>query len=802
MWRCAYAFALALAACSSVPRLAPDGGGGGDVDAAPPPDAAPRRVTITATVNSTRFVTREHMLAGGEMQISGEPLAEAMGRRLPNFSRDRIPTDLYFDSQFNLSWIDLTGFSAAIESYEYSKQPMNSLAFESSAGTSLAFAPLVNPSHVTGSAASALLASTIQHYATNSHALGRFVFPAGTFPAGNPSGDTNPTGAGTGAQNPLGWPGIWPTAHVFASFDPAIDPTGDIALGCAISSDDDPDGMIGYLITSADYECDATTLHLRDRASQIDSTISPGADGFSGWKYGLWVLNYLQVMHDTNEAPVVSVAAPDLAGVGSLGNQIYGYDANGFSTAAGTYLGSSDIEGFQAQMFIAMLDNRAADWLGALSTSDGTTLSGFASIAAALHYDYVAPLRWFPHAIAVTETPAPVYSLASANSEALDLVGLVLGYSGMYALTDTANADVGGSQPAKAFFDGDPFPADNQVADGEATLHDRALAMLRVALIDLDRMHTDPGSGVIVDDVAITGTTAQRGHTLSTTTAAYALIGFRTALRSLAGQLELYSNNTPDTARSRAPLDGLAIAYPGNAALTFSARIEQQIRAHAELLYTHLTDATGRAWRGWDTTTNAPVDDVDTLDAHAAAIRGLFAAYLATGDVRYRTRAIAVFDRMDAVFYDRDARIYSATPAPVDDVEYTPLRFALVQSTLRDMYELVATRPGGEARVPVIEDRLARLDKLVLNGWDDRDANRLIDWPAECVDVVDGLPRGGLQMAERTLTGEIGTLQAPLLPGETRIATSDREHDCVPEIDDAHLPAALADSITFHLARE
>jgi len=799
MWRCVVV-ALALAACNGLPHLAPDAGG----DDATMPDATtpPRLVTITATVNSTRFVTREHMLAGGEMQISGEPLAEAMGRRLPNYSRDRLPTDLYFDSQFNLSWIDLTGFSAAIESYEYSKQPMNSLAFESSAGTSLAFAPLVNPSHVTGSAASALLASTIQHYATGSNALGRFVFAPGTFPVNNPSGDTNPTGAGTGAENPLGWPGIWPTAHVFASFDPAIDPTGDIALGCAISSDDDPDGMIGYLITSADYECDATTLHLRDRATQIDSTISPGADGFSGWKYGLWVLNYLQVMHDVNEAPVAAVAASDLANVGTAGNQIYGYDANGFSTAAGTFLGSSDIEGFQAQMFIAMLDNRAADWLGELSTSDGATLSGFASIAAALHYDYAVPLRWFPHAVAVTETPEPVYTLASADSEALDLVGLVLAFSEMYALTDAANADVGGSQAAAAFFDGDPFPADDQIADGEATLHDRALAMLRVALIDLDRLHTDPSSGVLVDNVAMTGAAAQRGHTLSTTTVAYAMIGFRTALRALGGQLELYSNNTPDTARARAPLDGLAIAYPGDSTLTFSGRIEQQLHAHAQLLYDHLTDASGRAWSSWDVAANAPVDASDTVDAHAAAIRGLFAAYLATGDVRYRDRAVAVFDRMDATFYDRDARIYSVTPAPVDDVEFTPLRFALIQSALRDMYELVATRPGGEARVPVLEDRLARLDKLVLNGWDDRDGNRLIAWPDECVDVIDGLPRGGLQMAERTLTGEIGTLQAPLLPGDMRIATSDREHDCVPEIDDAHLPAALADSITFHLARQ
>ena len=48
----------------------------------------------------------------------------------------------------------------------------------------------------------------------------------------------------------------------------------------------------------------------------------------------------------------------------------------------------------------------------------------------------------------------------------------------------------------------------------------------------------------------------------------------------------------------------------------------------------------------------------------------------------------------------------------------------------------------------------------------------------------------GLEMAERTLTGETGSMQEQFLPGQ-RNATSDREHDCVPEIDDAHLPAAL-----------
>ena len=129
------------------------------------------------------------------------------------------------------------------------------------------------------------------------------------------------------------------------------------------------------------------------------------------------------------------------------------------------------------------------------------TLSGFPSLADALAYDYTAPLRWFPGAVKVTETndgsgfPHPAYSLSSADSHLFDLLGMVLGYSEIYALTDTANAAVGGSQAARAYFDGDPFSADDQEADGEPTLHDRALGVLRVALVDLDRLHVDPRRG-------------------------------------------------------------------------------------------------------------------------------------------------------------------------------------------------------------------------------------------------------------------------------------------------------------------
>src|SRR3569833_3652265 len=112
----------------------------------------------------------------------------------------------------------------------------------------------------------------------------------------------------------------------------------------------------------------------------------------------------------------------------------------------------------------------------------------------------------------------------------------------------------------------------------------------------------------------------------------------------------------------------------------------------------------------------------------------------------------------------------------------------MIQSALRDMYELGARRPGNEARIPVLEERIARDNKLVLDGWADRDQNRIVAYPSECVRVVAGIPRGGLQAAARTLTGETG-------------GAADRDRDCVPEIDDAHLPAGLVDSITFHLGR-
>src|SRR5262249_10283347 len=157
------------------------------------------------------------------------------------------------------------------------------------------------------------------------------------------------------------------------------------------------------------------------------------------------------------------------------------------------------------------------------------------------------------------------------------------------------------------------------------------------------------------DDVHLDGNVPKRGTTVSTTSAAYSIVSIRTALRSLSSQLRLYSNNAPDTAVTGTPFDAIAV-HP-KAGTSFTERMQTILRPQDALLFDPLTDTNGRAWAGFDLARKAPIDDQDTLDAHTAAIRGLFAAFLATGEVRYRERAMAVFGRIQTVFYDRDARI-------------------------------------------------------------------------------------------------------------------------------------------------
>jgi hypothetical protein len=241
--------AIVVMACSQ------SAGGSSTKDSTEPTRPPLQTLKATLTSRDTSFVTRDHFVAGVEMQLSGEPFAQSMGRILAGYSRDFFcqgsicSPDMYHDPALNngvaggpVGRIDIAGYSSAVESYEYSKQPMNNLAFESGAGTSLAFGPVINPSRATGSLALQGLRAWEQQLA----------------------GDANTTAHNfsttTTSDNPIGWPGFWPTLEPFTQWDPAIQPSN-VSTGCTISSDDDP-GATGALHCD-DYECNYSSATIR-----------------------------------------------------------------------------------------------------------------------------------------------------------------------------------------------------------------------------------------------------------------------------------------------------------------------------------------------------------------------------------------------------------------------------------------------------------------------------------------------------------------------------------------------------------
>ena len=342
--------------------------------------------------------------------------------------------------------------------------------------------------------------------------------------------------------------------------------------------------------------------------------------------------------------------AAQLASVGSAGNTVIGADSNGAPTLPGTFLGSSDIEGFQAQHVHP--DARQPRRRLAAAPHDSRRRHAVRlrrRLPQRSRYSYSSPLRWFPGSsrsprAQAAAFPSPAYALASPNSELLDLVGLALGYAEFYALTDTRNADCRRRAARARILRRRPVPGRRSARRRrEHAARPRARDDARRARRPRSPAHRS-GSGVLVDDVTMTGANAGARHDGRDDSVAYAMLGPAHGARSLGVQLELYSNKTPDTRGGTTPLDALALAYPSDADADVLRRVAQMLQAAGRPASTTRSPTTPGARRTAGTSRPTPsIDTRDVLDAHTAAIRGLFAAYLATGDVRYRDRAIAVF---------------------------------------------------------------------------------------------------------------------------------------------------------------
>ncbi len=739
------------------------------------------RVPVHSELVSGRTFVAPVMFAAGEMQTSGEPFASLFaGRNLNDYDRSYLPTDQYIlnngsTTEDPIPVTDLFGFSTAVESYEYSKYYVNMVVQETTAGISLANGPIV--ATLPGATSLDRLRARMQDLLQSA---GTDVGGWATIPAPT----TNPF-------NYTGFAGQWPNYAPFSDFDPAMQPTLMVTKTCTASV-----GGYGGLPTLGQetpvYECSYNTTHLPDPIHQVNRVLAPLVLGMSAWKEALWSIDFAGRIHDSANNAVNTVATADLPLVGVPGNTIIGTDPPGL--ASGTFIGSSPLEGMWGLTMIAAMDNAAELLVSSLTTSDGTTLTGFPTKLLALQYDYSSPLAWFPTAMNVSlddsVVPYPAVTqitIADATSHSEDLSALLLGNALFFGMTDARNAGLGQKQGLLCTFDGDPFAADDGMPDGENTAHDRTLAIIRVAFVDLDRIHADPTLGVFHDTATVSNGAVSQGSTVTTSSLAHALIGLRQTVLSMNAAITQYG--APDSnplGDAQGELNSLPIHPPGAGTPSFSARVRAVFTTNATFVRDVLTKADGSVANGATLTGGTATVDPSptTLQNQTAAARALTEAFLLTGDPTFQARAQAVVRKLDTAFYSAPARMYRGLLGGADDVMMNPELFGWLQSSLRETYKVLYVPGDASLDRNVLQDRITRVNKLFLNGWDDLNGDQHIDYPSECLTAR-------MQQAEQLLTGELG--RDPM--GHP---TGDRDSDCVPELAHAQVGSLMANQVHFH----
>ncbi len=755
-------------------------------DGLPPPEAGPR-TAVHAEMVSPRVDTMQLMFAAGEMQTSGEPfVSQFAGRNLADYDRYILPPDQYQlpvsnGQAFFVTVPDPFGFSSAVESYEYSKYHMNMVANQSGAGVSMTNGPLI--ARLPGATPRDKLRARMVQILT----------AAGTDHGGFatlPPPPNNPL-------NDFGFPGLWPNLDPYRSFDPAMVPDKTVVHSCTTAYGYGGLQQFGNSPVNA-YECSYDSLRLTDRVAQTEHVVGPGILGYTTWKEALWAIDFTGRLHDPNANPVNAVAAADLPLVGTPNNVVQATDPP--SAAPGAYLGSTPLEGMWGMTMVDEMDNAGAWLLGSLATSDGTTLTGFPSVLAAIQYDYGSPLMWFPAAVAITEDGAGPYpgvasaTVQDATSRSVDLAALAQGFSLLFGMTDARNAQVGQQVGMQIAFGGNPFAADDGTPNGEDTPHDRALAAMRVAFVDLDRMHSDPATGLVVDSATVTGGRVARGTTVTATALGHVVVGLRHLLMACNASVTQYGAPDPDASKDTLGILNAVPIHPAGPDAgpgpTFSARVRQVLMTQAAFVRDALTRADGTVANGATLSGGqaAPDSGPAALESQGAALRVLTEAWLLTHDATYQDRARAVARHLlGAAFWSDPARMFRGVEGGADEVDMTAERFAWLQQALRETYKALWIPGDALLDRPVLEDRITRINKLFLNGWDDLDGNGSVDKATECLGAR-------LQLGEQALTGELGTDDNSF----PQSSGGDRDADCVPNIAYGRVGSVLAGQVHFH----
>jgi hypothetical protein len=431
---------------------------------APTGEAADRAPRPRVEVLDKRFDVAGGMLAYSEFELSGEPLAEALGLDLDGLDPNLLGQPTSFD------------YAAGVESYEYSEEAMYALVFQSQLGVHLANGP-VNAERGGG------LVGLGERMLALAKSTG---FPAEELPLN---------------LYPLSLPYAEGLPHFAGAVDAAV-----------VSSDE-----IEVLDAAGARQTRKTRIpaYLRDFKSlawsreEVTRELVPAAIGATLLKEVLWAQDFLGGMHRVdNGNEVVAVSSDmDRGGVYALGVS----PPDGVTGAILTE---------QAWDKLRMLRDRLAydgAKLGAVVDARYDPTKNARWFPHRIALDEVS---------SGGVNALGVLTVKDARSTLRDTWLLLWPVSEFSAFSDQRQANTGQNPSFLAVFDGSPFPAaPAENRDGDAG-NDRvsgdpfsvARSLATLLFRNLEQLHFDAESGTFVDDF-----TQQRGKHITTYDAAYAI---------------------------------------------------------------------------------------------------------------------------------------------------------------------------------------------------------------------------------------------------------------------------------------
>ena len=394
--------------------------------------------------------------------------------------------------------------------------------------------------------------------------------------------------------------------------------------------------------------------------SLMTKTLNLGAMTQTMWKQYFWAQDMLGAFHDGTDAEVVPTGSnsPDFAG------------SPNFDPGNNIYYGGNNIDGFIGQVLTAEAINMTKFTVGNLAY-DGTTL-GAIDLAT---YDPASGIQYFPTKIAVTEAatvsglPPRLNSLTvtDATSQLFDQLSFLLATA---SYRNMMNPNINDTQhyAYHEVFDGFPFPpaanptATPPIPPGPFNLMSGAG---KATFLNIMAMHYNTTEGTFVDTATLSGGAPVMGTTISAENASYIIVA----------------------------LAKFATEYTGTPLATNAINA---LTNQANYIIANFKDTTNGGYYNSFMIGTGGATSVKTMAANAAIMRGLYAAYQATGTASFLTEGNIAYNTLITNFYSPSAMAFR-TELGNSTASYTPWNMAILSGALRE-----AKLVGGQANAPTI----------------------------------------------------------------------------------------------------